>query len=105
MAIQEQFCENCGALNTSVARFCQHCSVSLPFQQINETLPVQKLINGRYQLEVRVGQGGMGAVYKALDTRFNNRPIAVKEMSRTGLSALQIQEAEEAFEREFTHPG
>jgi tetratricopeptide (TPR) repeat protein/tRNA A-37 threonylcarbamoyl transferase component Bud32 len=100
MAIQEQFCENCGAVNTSVARFCQHCSVALPFQQINETLPVHKLINGRYQLEVRVGQGGMGAVYKAFDTRFNNRPIAVKEMSRTGLSALQIQEAEEAFERE-----
>ncbi len=100
MAIQEQFCEKCGAANTFLARFCQYCSAPLPFQYTTGTLPEQTLINGRYQLEVRIGQGGMGAVYKAFDTRFNNRPIAVKEMSRTGLSALQIQEAEEAFERE-----
>ena len=101
MAIQEQFCESCGAANTFMARFCQHCSATLPFHHTNNgTLPEQTLISSRYQLEVRVGQGGMGAVYKASDTRFNNRPIAVKEMSRIGLSGVQIQEAEEAFERE-----
>jgi tetratricopeptide (TPR) repeat protein/tRNA A-37 threonylcarbamoyl transferase component Bud32 len=100
MATQEQLCENCGAVNTSSSRFCQRCSATLLFDHTTETLPEQTLISGRYQLEARVGQGGMGAVYKAFDTRFNNRPIAIKEMSRNGLSALQIQEAEDAFERE-----
>jgi tetratricopeptide (TPR) repeat protein len=42
----------------------------------------------------------MGAVYKALDTRFNNRPVAVKEMSSAGLSETRIKDAEAAFERE-----
>ncbi len=100
MAIEEQFCENCGAVNTPIARFCQHCSAALSSQETTGTLPEQTLINGRYQLEVRIGQGGMGAVYKAFDSRFNNRPIAIKEMTRAGLSTLQIQEAEEAFEHE-----
>ncbi len=100
MTTQEQFCENCGAANTTTARFCQYCAAPLPFTHITGTLPEQTLLSGRYQLETRIGQGGMGAVYKASDTRFNNRPIAIKEMSRTGLSASQIQEAEAAFERE-----
>ncbi len=100
MATQEQFCEHCGAANTPKASFCQHCAAMLPLQAASGRLPEPTLISGRYQLEERVGQGGMGAVYKALDTRFNNRPIAVKEMSRAGLSGLQVQEAEEAFERE-----
>jgi tetratricopeptide (TPR) repeat protein len=42
----------------------------------------------------------MGAVYKAADTRFNNRPVAIKEMSTSGLPAARLQEAEEAFGRE-----
>src|SRR5260221_6276783 len=42
----------------------------------------------------------MGAVYKAADTRFNNRPVAIKEMSSTGLSPASLQEAVTAFERE-----
>ncbi len=100
MTTQEQFCDNCGAANTTTARFCQYCAAPLPFTHITGTLPEQTLLSGRYQLETRIGQGGMGAVYKASDTRFNNRPIAIKEMSRTGLSASQIQEAEAAFERE-----
>src|SRR5260370_7841989 len=42
----------------------------------------------------------MGAVYKAANTRFNNRPVAIKEMSSTGLSPASLQEAVTAFEHE-----
>jgi tetratricopeptide (TPR) repeat protein len=100
MKTSEQFCENCGAANPATAHFCQYCAAQLPFKHTTGTLPEQTLLNSRYQLEARIGQGGMGAVYKATDTRFNNRPIAIKEMSRSGLPANRIQEAEESFERE-----
>ncbi|GCE48077.1 serine/threonine protein kinase [Thermosporothrix hazakensis] len=100
MSIEEQFCESCGAANPAEARFCQFCAAPLPFKHTTGTLPEQTLLNGRYQLEFRIGQGGMGAVYKASDTRFNNRPIAIKEMSRAGLTGSSIKEAEESFERE-----
>jgi serine/threonine protein kinase len=58
------------------------------------------LLAGRYQLLRRVGQGDTGTVYKAADTRFNNRPIAIKEMNSAGLSLARLQEARAAFERE-----
>ncbi len=97
---KEQYCDNCGAANPVTARFCQFCATLLPFQYTTGSLPVQTLLAGRYQLLSRIGQGGMGAVYKAADTRFNNRPVAIKEMSSTGLPPARLQEAEEAFERE-----
>src|ERR1700681_173481 len=37
------------------------------------------LSEGRYVIENLVASGGMGAVYRAIDKRFN-RPCAVKEM-------------------------
>ncbi|QBD80326.1 tetratricopeptide repeat protein [Ktedonosporobacter rubrisoli] len=100
MSTQEQFCENCGAANVATARFCQFCAAPLPFKHTTGMLPEQTLLNSRYQLEARIGQGGMGAVYKAVDTRFNNRPIAIKEMSRAGLPEASVEEAERAFESE-----
>ncbi len=96
----EQFCDNCGLANAETARFCQHCAAPLLFKHSTGELPEKTLLGGRYQLESRIGQGGMGAVYKASDTRFNNRAVAIKEMSRAGLTPNRIQEAEDAFERE-----
>ncbi len=96
----EQFCDNCGLANAETARFCQHCAAPLLFKHSTGDLPEQTLLGNRYQLESRIGQGGMGAVYKAADTRFNNRSVAIKEMSRAGLTPARIQEAEDAFERE-----
>jgi tetratricopeptide (TPR) repeat protein len=100
MTTQELYCDNCGAANPPSARFCQFCSTLLPFKHTTGSLPEQTLLAGRYQLLSRIGQGGMGAVYKAADTRFNNRPVAIKEMSSIGLPPARLQEAEAAFERE-----
>lgn len=98
---QQQFCDTCGAANPPTARFCQNCASLLPFQKRpTGTLPEQTLLAGRYQLVTRIGQGGMGAVYKAADTKFNNRSVAIKEMSSAGLPPARLQEAEAAFERE-----
>ena len=98
--IQEQFCDTCGAANPPTARFCQNCATLLPFKHSTGTLAQQMVLGGRYQLLSCIGQGGMGAVYKAADTRFNNRPVAIKEMSSAGLPPARLQEADAAFERE-----
>src|SRR5579864_8777799 len=100
MTTSEQFCDNCGSANPLTARFCQNCAAMLPSTNTTGTLAGQTLLASRYQLVSRIGQGGMGAVYKATDTRFNNRPIAIKEMSSAGLPPARLQEAEAAFERE-----
>ncbi|HEU0001072.1 MAG TPA: tetratricopeptide repeat protein [Ktedonobacteraceae bacterium] len=97
---QEVFCDACGAANPPTARYCQHCASLMPFRHTTGMLVGPVLLANRYQLVSCIGQGGMGAVYKAADTKFNNRSVAIKEMSTSGLPSARLQEAEEAFERE-----
>src|SRR5690349_14125796 len=59
------------------------------------------LSGGRYQIERLLAAGGMGAVYRALDTRFK-RPCAVKEMLDHFQSETERVRAVEWFEREAT---
>ncbi|HVB73941.1 MAG TPA: tetratricopeptide repeat protein [Ktedonobacteraceae bacterium] len=99
-AEQQVFCDNCGAANPLTARYCQYCASLIPVKHTTGTLIGQILLAGRYQLLSCIGQGGMGAVYKAADTRFNNRSVAIKEMSSAGLPPARLQETEAAFERE-----
>jgi serine/threonine protein kinase len=58
-------------------------------------------LSERYQILQKVGQGGMGAVYQALDTRITNRICAIKEMSDAALQdESERQQALYAFQRE-----
>ncbi len=97
---EQVFCDNCGAANPPGARYCQYCAALIPIKHATGTLVGQTLLAGRYQLLSCIGQGGMGAVYKAADTKFNSRPVAIKEMSSAGLPPARLQETEAAFERE-----
>ena len=69
------------------------------------------LLKQRYRLRKKVGSGGYGDVYKATDSQFGDRLVAIKEMSQSGFGPQEINEASEAFKREafmlaaLTHPG
>src|SRR6266550_4084397 len=59
------------------------------------------LSGGRYKIERLVASGGMGAVYCAIDMRFN-RPCAVKEMLNSFSNEAERAQAVEWFSREAT---
>jgi serine/threonine protein kinase len=57
-------------------------------------------VQGRYRIIQLIGQGGMGAVYEAIDQRFNNK-VALKQMFLDpNLTPKQKDIVEKAFERE-----
>src|SRR5260370_26469743 len=67
-------------------------------QSATGLLPSQAVLgNGHYAVLKRVGQGGMGAVYKAQDLLLNKRIVAIKEMSQNGLAGQELQKAIAAF--------
>lgn len=74
-----------------------------------EPVPAGHLLDGRYRVNRVIGQGGMGRVYLANDTRLANRPVAVKEMI-VGAGEKE-KKAIEDFAREarvlavLSHPG
>lgn len=74
-------------------------------------LPPQSLLRRRYLIVGLVGQGGMGAVYQAIDTQVAHRRVAVKEMSQAYLKEDERPAAEARFLAEaallgsLAHPG
>ncbi len=60
----------------------------------------QSLLLQRYLIINCVGRGGMGAVYQALDMQAGHRVVAIKEMSKGGLSEDNRTEAEMRFQQE-----
>jgi len=82
-------CPNCQYENPSGTRFCGNCGASLtstdkaPIQATKtlltslRDLTVGSTFAGRYQVIEELGKGGMGKVYKVLDTKINEK-IALK---------------------------
>lgn len=70
-----------------------------------EFLPIGYMLRGRYRILRVIGGGGMGAVYKGEDVKYNSAHVAIKEM-RTDLessapaSGSQGGEDDRARERE-----
>jgi serine/threonine protein kinase len=59
------------------------------------------LLRNRYEIEALIGQGGMGAVYRAADQRLPGRLCAIKEIwPAPGVSAASLEQAREQFLRE-----
>ncbi|BCL80646.1 serine/threonine protein kinase [Ktedonobacteria bacterium brp13] len=101
-------CHSCHRPIQAEALFCQWCGVAMEVKQKRQSgenatgllLEQSLLQQGRYVIVETVGKGGMGAVYKALDLQFQQRIVAIKEMSQQGLKGQDLQKAQVAFARE-----
>ncbi len=61
------------------------------------------VLNGRYRLGEPVGRGGMGVVYRALDTKLE-RPVAVKLLSEAGATNRERFSREVGTLARLAHP-
>ena len=110
-----RLCPNCGTSNSAHAKFCRGCSSNLgrsgsplPSQDGQKAGSVSTgkimpdtLVGGRYRIISKIGQGGMGAVYKVSDTRLGDIQCAMKEMSSSAITDPgEKQKAVDAFRQE-----
>ena len=105
-------CQNCHRPNRLGAKFCVSCGCTLPYQpqSLNQAtplvgmgtglLPTNAMVNGRYLILQKVGQGGMGAVYQVADAFQENRVLDLKEMSDAAVDPDDKPYMVAQFERE-----
>ena len=84
-------CPVCGACYDGASERCERDSAELAL-----TLPIERILDGKYRLDRALGRGGFGAVFEATDLRLR-RAVAAKVM----LGALfGDRDALRRFERE-----
>ncbi|MBK8595560.1 MAG: protein kinase [Holophagales bacterium] len=90
-------CPACATLHPSRETRCPHDgSVLVP-------APVPFVLAGKYRFEKRLGAGGMGVVYRALDLALA-RPVAVKALPRVSPEAALRLRREARAVAAVTHP-
>lgn len=94
------YCESCGAANASDAARCFACQrvFSSTATSAQEEMPA--FLGEQYRVLAQVGIGGFGAVYKAFDTKADNRLVAIKEIRLRGLKPQEKIDATDTFNRE-----
>jgi serine/threonine-protein kinase len=63
-------------------------------------MPSRSILNNRYIILQKIAQGGMSAIYRAIDKQRPGVTWAIKEMSETAISPGDRAETVEAFRRE-----
>lgn len=91
-------CPYCGTANRAGDNFCAGCGYAI--QHATGQIDAQTVLEGRYVIMDLLGQGGMGAVYRALDRRLDNSMIAIKEISTAALSPGELEKSVESFKQE-----
>lgn len=99
-------CYHCGASVEAQATFCQRCGGHLrsnnPSRRpITGMLSAQTVLAEKYVILEKVGQGGMGAVYRVTELNDLGIEWAIKELSDAAITnPMERQQAAKAYRRE-----
>jgi serine/threonine protein kinase, bacterial len=101
--MSQVLCTNCHRTNRLGAKFCGGCGSLLPSQPSGfgtGLLPTNSIVNNRYIIIRKIGQGGMGAVYQVTDTQDGHRVLALKEMSDSAVDPPDRPQMVAQFQQE-----
>ncbi|MBN2342336.1 MAG: HDOD domain-containing protein [Deltaproteobacteria bacterium] len=73
-------CAKCGSTNPTSAKFCNSCGTPMDSMLSNDTQTdpfIGKLVGHRFVVQKKIGEGGMGVVYRGIQTGIE-RPVALK---------------------------
>ncbi|MEZ4267258.1 MAG: serine/threonine-protein kinase [Myxococcota bacterium] len=94
--MRDTICPDCLARVAADAEACRSCGLAQPEGGWSEDLLLGMVVGERYKLEKRLGEGGMGTVYRAHRTGRLGGEVAIKVLS----PALSKTVAAKRFERE-----
>src|SRR5215216_977907 len=68
-------CVRCGAAMVPDGRFCSQCGADNPVPSAEPGSGTPRLIDGRYEILERLGEGGFGPTYLVQDVKLGTRAV------------------------------